>query len=208
MRASALTSIAPLHPPSLPDLISRALLQDDTTDVHLAALKILPETLPYDDSVRKLLSGCLLAGKPDDALAELSGAAFEILSKGKGQELRPELVSLLLRQGAAADVVEVFATQAVRLQMTEFLPVFQALASTVPEGSASREQLARASRQLMDAPRYAAMAEETRQKAAAIRELWGQVNRAGTTEEQKDAQIARIGTLTFELWKQQAELRK
>lgn len=208
VRAAGLSSLADLRSASLPSLVRQALLQDPATDVHHAALKLLPTSLPYDREIRDLLSGCLRTGTPDDALGELPGAVFEYMARNQAHDLHPELVSFLLRNSQQPGVMEVYAAQAVRLQMTQFLPVLQALSSTTPEGSVARELLDRTNRQLTEAPRYAAMAEQTRKTAASIRELWDEVNRPGTTEERKAEQIARISTLTFELWKVQAELAK
>ena len=207
VRGSGLEALARLKSPEFLALVQKVVLQDPSPGVHSTALANLPAAVPFDAPVRDFLIGCLTTGKPEGALPALAGAAFDYLSAGKAQELQPGLTAFFVHHASEAEVVEGFAERAVERGMTQFLPVFQALVSTLPADSDSREALDRSIRQLQEAPRYVALAKRIREESEAVRLLWVEVNRPGVPPSRREELVEKIGAMTVDLWKLQDELK-
>ncbi len=208
VRASGLEALARLKSPEFLSIVQKLVLQGPSAEVLSAAVGNLPAAVSFDAPVRDFLIACLSTGKPEGALPALAGSVFDYLSAGKAQELQPGLTSFLIHHASEAEVVEVFSERAVAGGMTQFLPVFQALASTLPADSDSREVLERSIRQLQEAPRYVALAKRIREESEAVRLLWVEVNRPGTQPSRKEELVEKIGALTVALWKLQDELKE
>jgi hypothetical protein len=210
LRSAAFLTLTSSGVAGLDDLARRVVTaEDQTPESQTAAIGVLTRAAAADAGTRRFLADCLNAGTPADALPALVAGAFETLEKSRAAEFQPGLASLLLRRATTDEgLVEAFVEQAVARGMTQFQPLFLAMESSLPEGSASRLALVRGARQLEDAPRFAALARRMREDEGKIRALWSEINQEATPEVRRAALREEIGLLTRKLWEKQDELSR
>lgn len=205
VRSASLEGLARLKSPDLLAWVEKSALQDDAVEVRSAAFRVLPKTTPPDPAAGAFLSRCLATGLAEaDVHPALVAAAFD----HAGRALQPDLSAFLIQHAGEEGVARVFAERAVAGEMTHFLPLFQTLTSSLPADSPARESLERASRQLLEAPRYAALARQIQEGSTAIRAMWDEFNRKGTAAPRRDEILAKISTMTFQLWEIEEALEK
>jgi hypothetical protein len=209
VQAACLGGLAELQAPELPALAKEVVLRERSDISEEAALRVLTRTAPQAPDTAQFLADCLMSGKAPDALPVLAECGLQVQAAAPGRALQEALSNFLLQRAASdPEVVSPFVREAVSRGMTQFLPLFNVLATSLPEGSDAREELALGARQLQNAPYYVELAGRIQESEGEIRRLWTEYSAPGTTPDRGAALRAQIATLTFHLMELQGKLRQ
>ena len=209
VQAACLGGLAELRSPELTALAKEVVLRELSQVSEDAALRALTRAAPQAPETARFLADCLMTGKAPDALPVLAQCALQVQAAAPDRALQEALSNFLLQRAASdPEVVDPFVREAVSRGMTQFLPLFSVLATSLPEGSDAREQLALGAQQLQNAPYYVQLAGKMQESEGQIRQRWTEYSAAGTSPERRDALRAQIATLTFELMELQGKLRQ
>ena len=180
VQAACLGGLAELRAPELPALAKEVVLREYSEISEEAALRVLARTAPQVPETAQFLADCLMGGKAPNALPVLAECALQVQGAAPGRALQEALSNFLLQKAASdPEVVDAFVRGAVLRGMTQFLPLFSVLATSLPEGSDAREELALGARQLQDAPYYVALAGKIQESEGQIRRLWTEYSAPG-----------------------------
>jgi hypothetical protein len=205
VREACLTELARRGAASLPAL-RKAALEDAERDVRAAALRSLATAAPNDPEQAVFLAQATLDPRCADVRPALVETAFRYASPEASSLLRPALLGLLTRNSGEEALVSAFVEQVAERGLTEYQPLFRALASGAsPELQALYE---RGIRKLDDAPRSVALAEQIRADERTILGLWEERNRPGTSDARKDEIDAVLNRKIAELADRRAESRR
>jgi hypothetical protein len=208
VRVSCLQALETLRSADLPALARQLALQDESPEVQAASLQVLSRTSASDPATHRFLADCMAAGKPEEALPALAESGIRALAQSPSAELQNGLSALLLQRASDADLVDAFVDRAVEAGMAQFLPLFRALAGSLPADAPAREALSRGGRQLEEAPAYEALAAGIREAEERVRTLWSEFNRPESSPQERARVRGEISTLLFRIWERQQALRK
>jgi hypothetical protein len=209
VQVACLGGLAELQAPELPALAREVVLREYSEMSERAALQALARTAPQAPETAQFLADCLMGGKAPDALPVLAQCALQVQAAAPGRALQEALSNFLLQRASSdPEVVDAFVREAVPRGMTQFLPLFSVLATSLPEGSDAREALALGVQQLQNAPYYVELAGKVQESEGQIRQLWTEYSAPGTSPDRGNALRAQIATLTFQLMEFQGKLRQ
>lgn len=209
VQAACLGGLAEVRAPELPALAREVVLREYGEMSEEAALRALTRTAPQAPETAQFLADCLMGGKAPDALPVLAECALQVQGAAPGRALQEALTNFLLQRAASdPEVVDAFVREVVPRGMTQFLPLFSVLATSLPEGSDAREALALGARQLQNAPYYVELSGKVQESEGQIRRLWTEYSAPGTSSDRGTELRAQIATLTFQLMEFQGKLRQ
>jgi hypothetical protein len=205
VREACLNELASRGASSLPAL-RRAALEDAESDVRTAALRSIAKAAPNDPQQAAFLAQATLDPRFAGLRPALAETAFQYASPEASAQLRPALLGLLTRNAGEEALVDVFVQQATERGLTEYEPIFRALASGAsPE---LRTLYERGIRKLDDAPRSVALAEQIRAGEREVLGLWEERNRPGTSDARKDEIDVALNRKVGELAARRIESRR
>jgi hypothetical protein len=205
VRKTCAMELARQGPASL-GALRRAAVDDAEGDVRAAAFQAIGKVAPEDAEQAAFLAQASLEPRNSKVLPDLVEAAFEYSGPAAATVLRPTLVALLTRNAGDPALVSAFVDQAADRGLSEFQPLFRALAAGA--SADVRADYERGIRKLDEAPRSAELADQIRAGRQEVAALWDEWNRPGTDDARKAEIEAAIQRKVSEIAARREERRR